>query len=140
MSEEDGAEGGRITRAQLVFVIRQRLEMLTGEIDAALKRLGYTGPVGRQVVLCGGGAELKGVADYMQSVMGRAVRVGRPRGLAGMPDAHSGPAFATLTGLALFAANDDSDLRMRRPRAAEPSQPEPRGVLARLIAAVRGSY
>ena len=55
-AESDAGEGGRITRAQLISVIRQRLEMLTGEIDAALKRLGYTGPVGRQVVLCGGGA------------------------------------------------------------------------------------
>ena len=75
---EEGAEPTRITRAQLMMVIRQRVEELTAEIDAALKEFGFTGPVGRQVVLTGGGGELKNIADYMQGVLGRAVRVGRP--------------------------------------------------------------
>ena len=47
------------------------------------------GPFGRQVVLTGGGSELKGIADYAQGVLGRAVRVGQPN-LQGLPDAHSG--------------------------------------------------
>ena len=108
---EDGAEPTRITRAQLMTVIRQRVEQLTGEIDAALKSLGFTGPVGRQVVLTGGGAELKNIADYMQGVLGRAVRIGRPRTITGLPDAHSGPAFTTLVGLAMLAAGGTGDLR-----------------------------
>ena len=37
---EEGTEAARITRAQLIAVIRQRLEHLTGEIAAALKDLG----------------------------------------------------------------------------------------------------
>jgi cell division ATPase FtsA len=53
---EDGAEPTRITRAQLMTVIRQQVEGLTSQIDEALKSLGFTGPVGRQVVLTGGGA------------------------------------------------------------------------------------
>lgn len=112
MSQEDDAgEGGRITRAQLIAVIRQRLDHLVGEIARELKQLGFTGPVGRQVVLTGGGAELKGLADYMQSALGRAVRLGRPRGLNGLPDAHSGTGFATLAGLVHYAASDPLDLR-----------------------------
>jgi cell division protein FtsA len=35
-------------------VIRRRLENLTGEIATALEQLGFTKPVGRQVVLTGG--------------------------------------------------------------------------------------
>ena len=81
---EQGQEPMKITRAQLMMVIRQRVEELTSEIEAALKDLGFTGPVGRQVVLTGGGAELKNIADYMQGVLGRAVRVGRPRQLTGL--------------------------------------------------------
>lgn len=112
MSQEDDAgEGGRITRAQLISVIRQRLDHLVGEISRELKQLGFTGPVGRQVVLTGGGAELKGLADYMQGALGRAVRLGRPRGLNGLPDAHSGTGFATLAGLVHYAASDPMDLR-----------------------------
>ncbi len=112
MSAEDGAgEGGRITRAQLISVIRQRLDHLVGEIARELKDLGFSGPVGRQVVLTGGGAELKGLADYMQGALGRAVRLGRPRGLNGLPEAHSGTGFATLAGLVHYAASNPLDLR-----------------------------
>jgi cell division protein FtsA len=110
-SEDDAGEGARITRAQLISVIRQRLDHLVGEIARELKTLGFTGPVGRQVVLTGGGAELKGLADYMQGALGRAVRLGRPRGLNGLPEAHSGTGFATLAGLVHYAASDPMDLR-----------------------------
>ncbi|MEA1071912.1 cell division protein FtsA [Sphingomonas sp. LY160] len=108
---EDSAEPLRITHAQLITVIRQRVEELTSEVEAALKSLGFTGPVGRQVVLTGGGAELKNIADYMQGVLGRAVRVGRPRTITGLPEAHSGPAFSTLVGLAMLAGNGSGDIR-----------------------------
>ena len=108
---EPGAEPMKLTRAQLMMVIRQRVEELTNQVETALKELGFTGPVGRQVVLTGGGAELKNIADYMQGVLGRAVRMGRPKQLTGLPDAHSGPAFSTLVGLALLAASGTGDIR-----------------------------
>jgi cell division protein FtsA len=136
ISAEPGVEPMKITRAQLMMVIRQRVEELTNEIEAALKDLGFTGPVGRQVVLTGGGAELKNIADYMQGVLGRAVRVGRPKQLAGLPDAHSGPAFATLVGLALLAASGTGDIRDIGFAARQPAA---RGVIGKLIQAMKGS-
>jgi cell division protein FtsA len=134
---EAGAEPMKITRAQLMMVIRQRIEELTGEVEAALKGLGFTGPVGRQVVLTGGGAELKNVADYMQGVLGRAVRVGRPKQITGLPDAHSGPAFSTLVGLALLAAKGRGDIRDIGPIARARV---PKGMIGRFIAAMKGGY
>ncbi|AVZ42102.2 cell division protein FtsA [Zymomonas mobilis subsp. mobilis ZM4 = ATCC 31821] len=110
-NDEDVIDPQRISRAQLIGVIRKRLDHWMDHIADALKSLGYNGPVGRQVVLTGGGAELKGIADYAQGVLGRSVRIGRPHGLVGLPDAHSGPAFATLTGLVLHAASEPFDLR-----------------------------
>jgi cell division protein FtsA len=136
---EDGTEASRITRAQLIAVIRQRLEHLTGEIAAALKDLGFAGPFGRQVVLTGGGSELKGIADYAQGVLGRAVRVGRPK-MPGLPDAHSGPAFSTLAGLAQFAASNELDLRQITSPQMSVHKPEGAGVVQRLIAAFRTQY
>src|SRR3546814_16998062 len=47
ISADDEGEGSRITRAQLIAVIRQRLEVLTGEIQKERKALGFDGPVGR---------------------------------------------------------------------------------------------
>jgi len=141
IGDEEGAEMARITRAQLISVIRQRLDHWFGEIAKALESLGFSGPVGRQVVLTGGGAELKGIADYAQGVLGRSVRVGRPRGLAGLPDAHSGPAFATLAGLIQFAASDPIDLRRISPVAGQTVvRPTPGNLVQRLIAAFRSSY
>lgn len=139
--EDDGSEPARITRAQLIAVIRQRLEHWMGEIAGALKDLGFTGPVGRQVVLTGGGAELKGIADYAQGVLGRAVRVGRPRGIAGLPDAHSGPGFATLAGLIQFAASDPIDLRYISPAPQQTvHRASATSMVQRMIAAFRSGY
>ena len=122
-----------------ISVIRQRLEHLTAQVEDALKQLGFAGPFGRQVVLTGGGAELKGIADYAQGVLGRAVRIGRPN-MPGLPEAHSGPAFSTLAGLALFAASNELDLRTG---FSTPGAADERGggnMLQRLIATFRTQY
>ncbi len=133
---EDGGEPVRLTRAQLMTVIRQRVEALTGEIDAALKSLGFAGPVGRQVVLTGGGAELKNIADYMQGVLGRSVRVGRPKLLTGLPEAHSGPAFSTLVGLAMLAGGQGTDLRDIMTQGTK-TQRVSTGLFGKLVAALK---
>lgn len=139
MAGSESTEANRITRAQLISVIRQRLEHLMNEIANALKELGFAGPFGRQVVITGGGSELKGMADYAQGVLGRAVRVGRPR-ITGLPDAHSGPAFATLVGLAQFAASSELDLRQVSSARPSGSKSSGDGVLQRMIAAFRSGY
>jgi cell division protein FtsA len=136
---EEGTEAARITRAQLIAVIRQRLEHLIGEIAQALKDLGFAGPFGRQVVLTGGGSELKGIADYAQGVLGRAVRIGRPS-LRGLPEAHSGPAFATLVGLALFAASNELDLRSSVSSAPSVSRSAGGNLVQRLVSALRSGF
>ncbi|MEH3107410.1 MAG: cell division protein FtsA [Sphingomonas fennica] len=138
--DQPPGDGGRITRAQLIAVIRLRLEQWIAEIEGGLKTLGFAGPIGRQVVLTGGGAELKGIADYAQGALGRAVRIGRPRGLVGMPDAHAGPAFATLAGLVMFAASEPLDLQLAAGPAPAPPRMSPAGLVQRLVAAFRSGY
>ncbi|CUS44320.1 MAG: cell division protein FtsA [Pseudomonadota bacterium] len=141
ISAEDGAgEGTRITRAQLIAVIRQRLDHLMGEVQKALVELKFEGPVGRQVVLTGGGAELKGIADYAQQALGRSVRIGRPRGLTALPEAHGGPAFATLAGLAFYAAADPVDLRALSPSNQLVHRPKGLAIFKRLLATARANY
>jgi cell division protein FtsA len=101
----------RIVRAELVGVVTQQLSVLTGEIGKALKEMGFSGARAGQVVLTGGGAELAGMADFMQGALGQPVRLGRPPQLPGMPEAHHAPGFATLAGLCLYAAEDPVDIR-----------------------------
>ena len=136
---EDTGEIAQITRAQLIAVIRQGLEHQVNEIRGALARLKFEGPVGRQVVLTGGGAELNGIADYAQAALGRSVRIGRPRGLTGLPEAHGGPAFATLAGLAFYAAADPVDLRAVAPPQTV-HRPRGVGLMRKLIQAARANY
>ncbi|APR54244.1 cell division protein FtsA [Sphingomonas koreensis] len=139
-ADEETAEGGRITRAQLIAVIRQRLDRLMAEIRNELAKLNFEDPVGRQIVLTGGGAELKGIADYAQQALGRSVRVGRPRGLSALPEAHAGPAFATLAGLASFAAADPVDLRALQQNHQLVTRATPKAMFQRMIAAFRANY
>lgn len=113
----------KITRAQLNAVIRQRLDHMVPQIGAILKSMGYSDPVARQVVLVGGGAELKGIADYVQSVLGGSARVGRPLGIRSLPEAHAGPAFAVAAGIACFAASNQMDLRRLNPGASADGTP-----------------
>jgi cell division protein FtsA len=100
----------RITKAQLNAVVCQRVDGIVSDIGRALKELGFSGPSSHQIVLTGGGAELKGIAEHMQGALGRTVRIGKPTGLSGMPEAHGGPAFSTLVGLVLYAASERVDL------------------------------
>jgi cell division protein FtsA len=138
--QEENAEGTRITRAQLIAVIRQRLDRLMAMIREELTKLHFEDPVGRQIVLTGGGAELKGIADYAQQALGRSVRVGRPRGLSALPEAHAGPAFATLAGLATFAAADPVDLRTLEHPGQLVVRANPKAMLSRLMAAFKANY
>lgn len=106
-----GAHASRITKAQLNAVVCQRVDGIVVEIARALKELGFSGPSSHQIVLTGGGAELKGIAEHMQGALGRTVRIGKPTGLGGIPEAHGGPAFSTLVGLIHYAASDNIDLK-----------------------------
>ena len=136
----ENGEGRRITRAELVGVICERLGRLMKEVAAALDEMGFHSPVGRQVVLTGGGAELKGIADYAQTALGRAVRIGKPRGIAALPEAHAGPAFATLAGLALFASSDRMDLLNRPEAHTQVSRARSTLGIGRLVAALRAGF
>ena len=139
-AEDGGEDAMQITKAQLIGVVRQRLEHQMSEIRNALARLKFEGPVGRQVVLTGGGAEMKGIADYAQQALGRSVRVGRPRGLVALPEAHGGPAFTTLAGLAFYAASDPVDLRGLSPQQTTVHRQKGMGVMRKLIQAARANY
>lgn len=139
LDPDDTEEPRRVPRAELVAVIRSRLDMLFEEIGQALTELGFNGAVGRQVVLTGGGAELHGIADFAQGALSRNVRLGRPRGLVGLPQAQARADFAALAGLILFGSGRRLDLArmpIRVPGTAR-SPAEPKSAFARLFHQLR---
>lgn len=101
-----------VTKAQLNAIICQKLDQLISEIGSSLKHMGFVSSRGGQIVITGGSAELSGIADYMQSALGRMVRIGTPAHISGLPDAHKGPAFTSLVGLIQYAISDQYELNM----------------------------
>ena len=73
----------------------------------------------------------------MQGVLGRSVRVGRPKQLTGLPDAHSGPAFSTLVGLACLASSRSGDIRDLA-IGKNTQKKQATGMMGRLLAAMKG--
>ena len=121
-------------------MVCQRVDSIVTEIAQALKTLGFSGPSGHQVVLTGGGAELKGAAEHMQGALGRTVRIGRPSGLASIPEAHSGPAFSTLVGLIHYAASERVDLKSGYDLRVEQMAGTMPGLIERIKRAVRENF
>jgi cell division protein FtsA len=60
--------------------------------------------------------------------------------LHGLPEAHSGPAFATLAGLVLYAASDPVDLRDLPMMAQDVHRPRGTSILHRLVTALKSSF
>jgi cell division protein FtsA len=138
--ETGGPERPKVTRAQLNSVICQRVDPIIADIGKALSDLGFSAPGKHHVVLTGGGAELKGLADHMQAALGRSVRIGRPVGLGGMPEAHSGPAFSTLAGLVLYAQSNPLDLKLGLGLDDPSASGAKPGVIARIMQIIRENY
>jgi cell division protein FtsA len=67
------------------------------------------------------------------------VRIGRPKTLTGLPDAHSGPAFATLVGLACLAGDGSGDIRDIALGQVTDRKPAT-GMLGRLVSAMKGGF
>ncbi|WP_341711660.1 cell division protein FtsA [Erythrobacter sp.] len=130
-------EHDRIPRAELVAIVTDRLGVMSSEVGKALKALGFGGSQGGQVVLTGGGAELHGIAEFMQGALGRPVRIGKAPTLTGLPEAHATPGFATLAGLCLYAADDPVDIRSVGPRYQPTRRYSGLGLVNRVVQAVR---
>ncbi|MES2699934.1 MAG: cell division protein FtsA [Pseudomonadota bacterium] len=133
---------GRIPRAALIAVITGELDTLMREIGRTLDAMGFvTGKAGaRQVVLTGGGAELAGLADYAQSVLGTPVRIGRPPMLRGLPEAHAVPGFATLAGLVMYAAEDPIDIRAVGSRFTETTRTSSLSLVRQVLSAMKAYF
>jgi cell division protein FtsA len=110
----------RVPRSMVVSIIRPRLEEIFEIVKDRLENSGLSRMAGARVVLTGGACQLAGARELAAQILCKQVRLGRPVGLRGLPDAAAGPAFATGAGLLAWAAGEgrsmqDIDLAMRRP-------------------------
>jgi cell division protein FtsA len=91
-----------VSRGNLIGIIKPRMEEI---LEMARDRLNVSpfaaDPRGR-VVVTGGASQLTGLAELATRILGRQVRVGRPLGVAGLPEAAKGAAFAASAGLLVY--------------------------------------
>jgi cell division protein FtsA len=100
--ESDSDLPNQIPRSALTRVIRPRVEEILELVRDRLTASGFAGRVGKQIVLTGGASQLTGLGEVARHVLGRNVRLGRPLGVAGLPEAAKGPAFAAAVGLLIY--------------------------------------
>jgi cell division protein FtsA len=100
---DDGYEGpDAVTRSRIVSVTKPRVEEILELLRERMKAAGVFGEPSRQIVLTGAGAELTGMLDLTSRMFDRAVRIGRPLGIAGLKNWGNGPGFAAAAGLLVY--------------------------------------
>lgn len=88
----------------LCEIIEPRAQELLALVHDELKRAGLDTQIPAGVVLAGGGARLHGLAEVAETIFQLPVRVGTPRGLAGMTEEITRPEYATAVGLLVYGA------------------------------------
>ncbi|NLE76927.1 MAG: cell division protein FtsA [Chloroflexi bacterium] len=94
-----------IARTLVAEILEARAEEILSLIMREIKRSGYDGLLPAGLVLCGGTANLGGLRELGRSVLGLPTRVGKPRGIEGLVEKISDPAYATSVGLLQWALN-----------------------------------
>jgi len=94
-------------------IVEARLEEIFEAVQKELKKAGSAGKLPSGVVLTGGTANLKGIADFAKEQLGLAARIGKPAGFGGVADNVTNPEFATAVGLMLLDAESDGTTQGR---------------------------
>ena len=99
LGEDEGDDTNTLPRSMLVGVIRPRIEEIFEMIRSKIEMAGVGAYAGKRVVLTGGASQLLGVREMAANILGKQVRLGRPRPLPGLAESVNGPAFATALGM-----------------------------------------
>jgi len=85
-------------------IVEARLDEIFEAVQKELKKAGRAGQLPSGVVLTGGSAKIKGIAEYAKTKLGLAARVGKSSGYGGGAESIEEPQFATAVGLMLLDA------------------------------------
>ena len=99
----------QVSRAELIGVMRPRVEEILEEVRARLDAAGFDHMPSQRIVLTGGGSQIPGLDTLASRILGQQVRLGRPLRVQGLPQAATGPAFSSAVGLCLFAAHPQDE-------------------------------
>ena len=118
VGEDERDHSNTVPRSALTRIIRPRIEETLELARDMIARSGFSEQVGKRVVLTGGASQLTGLAETARRMLGRNVRLGRPLGIGGLPEAAKNPAFAAAVGLVIYP----QVAQIEQFRAARPSR------------------
>lgn len=102
IGDDDRDIPNQLPRSALTRIIRARTEEILELVRDRLNASGFQTMVGRRIVLTGGASQLTGLTEAARRILARSVRLGRPLGVTGMPEAAKGPAFSAAVGLLIY--------------------------------------
>ena len=140
IGDDDGDVPNHVPRAALTRIIRPRIEEILELVRDRLNASGFAGIVGRRMVLTGGASQLTGLVESARRVLARNVRLGRPLGMAGMPEVAKGPAFAAAAGLLIYPQVAEMEQLDRHGRSHHLAMTGTGGYFARVGQWIRESF
>lgn len=111
IGEQDAIAPEQVPKSMLTGIITPRVEEILEIVRSQLLASGLDKIAGRRAVLTGGACQLEGIPELASKILKKQVRIGRPRGIAGLGDAMNGPAFSVNAGLLAFAIDDQGEIR-----------------------------
>jgi len=125
-----GREEFRFKRKDVEEVVEARLEEIYDGVRKMLQHAGYDRRLPEGLVLCGGGAKLRNVDQFVRKQVELAVRIAKPAGIIGVSEEILKPEFAAAIGLMLGdneRANIDSLDNRGKKKAAKKSKKQKDG-------------
>lgn len=120
LGEDEQGHPNHVPRSLLIGIIQPRVEEIFELVRTRLQDSGLGAAGGRRVVLTGGASQLPGLRDLGQMVLDKQVRLGRPIRTGDLPDAVSGPAFATTAGLLTYITERSDEMPTQVMAQGEP--------------------
>ena len=98
-----GSRGGReVPQSELAEIIEPRMEEIFLLARSEIESSEYMDMLTTGIVLTGGGAMLDGAVELAGEVFELPVQLGVPKGVQGLTEGISSPAYATSVGLVLY--------------------------------------
>jgi cell division protein FtsA len=102
LSEDEREQAQFVSRASLVSIVKPRVEEILEMVRDRLAASPIAAERRGHVILTGGASQLNGLPELASRILARQIRIGRPLGIAGAPDAAKGAAFAVAAGLLVY--------------------------------------
>ena len=108
IGELAGEESTLVSRKYISEITEARVEEIFDKVDNELKKIGKSGKLPAGVVLTGGGAKLKDIAEAAKKHLRLPAVISTPQDITSAIDKVSDPAFSTAIGLVVWGSQLES--------------------------------